>query len=125
MATVGTPDHNNGCLRRSPLTSHTTTEGSTGQQFVTKTTPQGGPGTSRAKPVEPSKLRNPTFRNPPHHQSGTYGRLSKEGEESVHSLLLKEMEPAFTLETILESDDGYHVEHIRVALVGPTDPLNG
>ncbi len=40
------------------------TEGSTGQQIVTKTTPQSGPGTLRAKPVEPSKLRNPTFRNP-------------------------------------------------------------
>ena len=24
---VGTPDHNNGCLWRSPLTSHTTTQG--------------------------------------------------------------------------------------------------
>ena len=57
--------------------------------------------------------------------NGTYGWLSKEGEESVHTLLLKEMEPAFTLETILESDDGDHVEHIRVALVGPADPLNG
>ena len=58
-------------------------------------------------------------------QNGTYERLTKEGEESVHTLLLKEMEPAFTLETILESDDGDHVEHIRVALVGPADPLNG
>ena len=31
----------------------------------------------RAKPVEPSKLRNPTSRNPTHHQSDTYGRLSQ------------------------------------------------
>ena len=26
-------------------------------------------------------------------QNGTYGRLSKEGEESVHTLLIKEIEP--------------------------------
>ena len=57
--------------------------------------------------------------------NGTYARLSKQGEESVHRLLIEEMEPSFTLETILESDDGDHVEHLRVALVGPADSLNG
>ena len=62
---MGTPDHNNWLPPAfASYQPHHDPGGSTGQQFVTKTTHEGGPGTSRAKPVEPSKPRNPTFRNP-------------------------------------------------------------
>ena len=55
-ATVGTPDHNERCLWRSPLTSHTMARVPTGRQFVNKT-PIPAPRTSRATPAETHRLR--------------------------------------------------------------------
>ena len=72
MATVGTPDHN----KRLPLAfasfePHHDRE-LDGPAVRYKDTPHRGmPGTSRAKPIEPSNATEPGPAAPPHHQSGT------------------------------------------------------
>ncbi len=71
-ATVGTPDHNTGCLWRSPLSSHTMTWGPDGPTVRSKDTHRA-PGTSRAKPAEtPDATRHPA---PQHHHIINQARL--------------------------------------------------
>jgi len=65
MATVGTPDHNNGCLRRSPLTSHTTTQGFDRPTVRHKDHPTGVDQAHREpNPSNPQSYGTPTSRNP-------------------------------------------------------------
>ena len=51
--------------------------------------------------------------------------LVEDRHEAVHLLLVEEMEPALSLLPVLESDHGDHVKHLRLALEGAADPLNG
>ncbi len=83
MVAAGTPDHNESCAlpRRSPLSSHTTTRGLDGPTVRYQDTPRVS-GTSRARPADtPNATRRNRPATPPHHRSGTYGRL-------VHDVLV-------------------------------------
>ncbi len=75
---MGTPDHNNGCLWRSPLSSHTMARVPTGRQFVNNTP------ISDTRHIKSQTRRNPNATAPtapqhhPHHQSGTVSLAPKD-----------------------------------------------
>ena len=77
---MGTPDHNTGCLWRSPLSSHTATKGPDGPAIRSKATHRVS-GTSRAKRAETPNATRPTApQHHPHHQSGIHegaGRVKR------------------------------------------------
>ena len=75
---MGTPDHNTGCLRRSPLTSHTTTQGFDGPTVRYKDHPTGWTRHIESQTRRTPKATEPDVPQHPHHQSGTYACLVRE-----------------------------------------------